>query len=176
MTLIKKVDTAVIRTVRLEDAEAVLAIHHEVVGEGDYFIAVADEFNKTAQQQREWIQKILENQRDTMLVAEVDYKLAGWIVFISQERKRQSHTGSMAIMIKKEYRNMGLGRTMITELLSWAEQNPLIEKVFLGTFSTNTRAISLYKSLGFVEEGRKVREFKFSDGEYVDDVLMYKLV
>lgn len=37
-------------------------------------------------------------------------------------------------------------------------------------------AIALYKKMGFIEEGRKVREFKISDTEYVDDVLIYKLV
>ena len=97
-------------------------------------------------------------------------------MFQSQERKRMHHTGSFAVMLQKNYRNQGIGKLLIHELLSWAEQHPVIEKVSLGTFSTNTRAIELYKKLGFVEEGRKVGEFKFSDNEYVDDVLMYKLV
>jgi len=166
----------IIRTARIEDAEAVLDIQREVVTEKDYFIAVAEEFNKTAEEHQEWIRKIFEHERETMLVAEVDNKVVGWIVFRSQERKRMHHTGSFAIMLQKNYRNQGIGKLLIHELLSWAEQHPVIEKVSLGTFSTNTRAIELYKKLGFVEEGRKIREFKFSDNEYVDDVLMYKLV
>jgi RimJ/RimL family protein N-acetyltransferase len=60
--------------------------------------------------------------------------------------------------------------------LAWAEQHPSIEKVSLGVFSTNERAITLYKKMGFIEEGRKIKEFKMSDDEYIDDVLMYKLV
>lgn len=167
---------AIIRTARIEDAEAVLDIQREVVTEKDYFIAVAEEFNKTTEEHQEWIQKIFDHERETMLVAEVDNQVVGWIVFRSQERKRMHHTGSFAIMLQKNYRNQGIGKLLIHELLSWAEQHPVIEKVSLGTFSTNTRAIELYKKLGFVEEGRKVREFKFSDNEYVDDVLMYKLV
>lgn len=46
----------------------------------------------------------------------------------------------------------------------------------LGVFSTNHRAISLYKKMGFLEEGRKIFEFKLNDGEYIDDVIMYKFV
>jgi ribosomal protein S18 acetylase RimI-like enzyme len=65
---------------------------------------------------------------------------------------------------------------LLTALLEWAERNPLIEKVSLGVFSTNYRAISLYKSMGFIEEGRKIKEFKTSENEYIDDILMYKLV
>jgi RimJ/RimL family protein N-acetyltransferase len=167
---------AVVRLVRVEDAEAVLSIQREVVGERDYFIAVSEEFNKTTEEHQEWIQKIIEHERETMFVAEVEGEAAGWIVFKSQERKRMHHTGSFAIMIKKDYRNKGIGKLLINELLQWAEKHPIIEKVSLGTFSTNTRAIELYKKLGFVEEGRKINEFKFSENEYVDDVLMYKMV
>jgi RimJ/RimL family protein N-acetyltransferase len=167
---------ALIRPVRIGDAEAVLSIQREVVGEKDYFIAVSEEFNKTTEEHQDWIQKIIEHERETMYVAESEGKVVGWIVFRSQERKRMHHTGSFAIMLQQNYRNKGIGRLLINELLGWAEQHPVIEKVSLGTFSTNIRAIELYKKLGFVEEGRKVKEFKFSDNEYVDDVLMYKIV
>jgi RimJ/RimL family protein N-acetyltransferase len=165
-----------IRTVRIEDAEAVLAIQRGVIQERDYFIAVSEEFNKTTQEHQEWIKKIIEHERETMYIAETDGKVVGWIVFLSQERKRMHHTGSIAIMLQKNYRNKGIGKLLINEILTWAAQHPVIEKVALGTFSTNTRAIALYKKLGFIEEGRKVQEFKFSEGEYADDVLMYKLV
>ncbi|WP_130296429.1 GNAT family N-acetyltransferase [Fictibacillus sp. BK138] len=165
-----------IRPVRVEDAEAVLSIQREVVGEKDYFIAVSEEFNKTTEEHQEWIQKIIEHERETMFVTEIEGKVVGWIVFKSQERKRMHHTGSFAIMLQKDCRNKGIGKLLIHELLRWAEEHPIIEKVSLGTFSTNTRAIELYKKLGFVEEGRKVNEFKFNENEYVDDVLMYKLV
>jgi RimJ/RimL family protein N-acetyltransferase len=165
-----------IRPVRVEDAGAVLSIQREVVGEKDYFIAVSEEFNKTTEEHQEWIQKIIEHERETMFVAEIEGKVVGWIVFKSQERKRMHHTGSFAIMLQKDCRNKGIGKLLINELLRWAEEHPIIEKVSLGTFSTNTRAIELYKKLGFVEEGRKVNEFKFNENEYVDDVLMYKFV
>lgn len=165
-----------IRTVRIEDTAQVLTIQKEVVDEGAYFISVSEEFNKTLEEQQEWIKKIVENERETILVAEVKGVVVGWICFLSQDRKRLSHTGSIGIMIKKEMRNMGIGKLLFTELLDWATQNPLIEKVSLAVFSTNHRAITLYKNLGFVEEGRKIKEFKFNDNEYVDDILMYKFV
>jgi len=167
---------AMIRTARIEDAKALLDIQREVINEKDYFIAVPEEFIKTVEEHQEWIKKITEHERETMFVAEMNGKVVGWIVFKSQERKRMHHTGSIAIMLQKDYRNKGIGKLLIKEILSWASQHPVIEKVSLGTFSTNSRAIELYNKLGFVEEGRKVKEFKFSDDEYVDDVLMYKLV
>ncbi len=173
---VKQNDNTTLRTVRVEDAMEVLSIQRDVIGEGEYFINIPEEFDKTNEQQREWIEKVLKNDRDTMIVAEVDGKVVGWVVFISQERKRMSHTGSFGIMIDEQYRDRGIGRLLLQEMITWAEHNPLIEKVSLGVFSTNHRAIALYKSMGFVEKGRKVKEFKFSKNEYVDDVLMYKYI
>lgn len=176
MSTLKSNANITIRTVRFEDAEAVLAIQNSVISEGEYLITVTQEFNKTPAQQREWIQKLLENDRETLIVAEANGEVVGWIVFLSQNRLRLAHTGSFGMMILKNYRGMGIGKMLLKALLDWAERNPLIEKVSLGVFSTNHRAISLYKSMGFVEEGRKIKEIKLNENEYVDDILMYKWV
>ncbi|WP_210366961.1 GNAT family protein [Bacillus sp. REN3] len=165
-----------IREAKLEDAARALEIQKEVIAEEDYFIFVSEEFDKTVDDMKQWICNILKNERDTMLVAELDSMVVGWIVFSSQRRMRVRHTGNFGIMIQKDYRNQGIGKKLIQALLDWAKRNPLIEKVGLGVFSTNNRAIAVYSSLGFKEEGRKVKEFKFKDGTYSDDILMYKLV
>lgn len=165
-----------VRTGKLEDAEAVLDIQNAVISEGEYFIAVSEEFNKTPEQQRDWIRRLLGNERETIIVAELNGEVMGWIVFQAENRKRMSHKGSFGMMIRKNYRAEGIGRELIKALLGWAEANPFIEKVSLGVFSTNQRAISLYKKMGFVEEGRKIKEFKMSEREYVDDIIMYKMV
>ncbi|MGG0413321.1 N-acetyltransferase family protein [Peribacillus simplex] len=166
----------IIRTGELEDAEAVLDVQNSVIYEGEYFITISEEFNKTPEQQRDWIRRLLENERETIIVAAINGEVIGWIGFQSENRKRMSHKGSFGIMIRKNFRGMGIGKDLVQALLDWAETNPLIEKVSLGVFSTNHRAIALYKSMGFVEEGRKIKEFKMSEREYVDDIIMYKLV
>jgi ribosomal protein S18 acetylase RimI-like enzyme len=177
LSLLKTIGSYIIRTGKIEDAEGTLDIQRSVVSEGEYLIAYPEEFTKTLNQQREYIQNILENENETIIVAEKDGEVVGWIVFEStQNRKRMSHTGSFGMLIRNNYRGLGIGKMLLQVLLEWAEKNPLIEKVSLGVFSTNHRAISLYQKMGFIEEGRKINEFKFEDNEYVDDILMYKLV
>ncbi|WP_347940530.1 GNAT family N-acetyltransferase [Peribacillus simplex] len=171
-----EVKNYIIRTGELEDAEAVLDVQNSDISEGEYFIAVSEEFNKTPEQQRDWIRRLLENERETIIVAEINGEVIGWIGFQSENRKRMSHKGSFGMMIRKNYRGKGIGKELIKALLEWAEANPFIEKVSLGVFSTNQRAISLYKKMGFVEEGRKIKEFKMSEREYADDIIMYKMV
>jgi len=167
----------IIRTVKLEDAEALLEILNSVISEEDYFIIVSGELEKiSSKQKREQIQEVLNNEKETIIVAEINNVVVGSIAFRSNKLKRLSHTGSFSMSISENYRGMGIGKLLLKALLDWAEKNPSIEKVSLGVLSTNHRAISLYKSMGFIEEGRKVKELKISDNNYVDDILMYKFV
>ena len=52
----------------------------------------------------------------------------------------------------------------------------MIEKVALSVFATNQLAIGLYKKMGFLEEGCRIREIRIADEKYVDDILMYRFV
>ena len=177
MSILIDMGNYVIRTGKIEDDEETLNIQKSIVCEGEYLIAYPNEFTKTLSQQREWLKSILDNENETIIVAEKDGEVVGFIVFEStRNRKRLSHTGSIGLLIRNNYRGIGIGKMLIQVLLEWAGKNPLIEKVSLAVFSTNHRAISLYKSMGFIEEGRKINEFKFAENEYVDDILMYKFV
>ncbi|MGM9951163.1 MAG: GNAT family N-acetyltransferase [Lysinibacillus sp.] len=164
-----------IREGQIKDAEDMLRIQKEVIEEKDFLLTDSAEFNKTADDQKHWIRCILQNEREKLLIAEVEGKMAGWLVFQSPNRLRLNHTGSFGMMVQKEYRNMHIGRKLLEALLIWAENHEEIEKVSLGVLSINERAIHLYRSLGFLEEGRKVDEVKIGN-RYVDDILMYKRV
>jgi len=71
---------------------------------------------------------------------------------------------------------LGIGQLLIKQHLEWAENSTMIEKVGLSVFEDNHRAIHLYKKFDFVEERRRKNEIKKADGQYLDDILMYKLV
>src|SRR5699024_1672896 len=169
-------ENTVIRKANLEDASRTLQIQKEVVEEGVFLTTSSDEFDKTVEQQRDWMEKILANDKETMLVAETSKGIVGWIVFFSQNRIRLSHTGSFGMMIDKDFRDKGIGKFLMEGLLVWADSNQLMEKEVLGDFSTNRRELALNKINGFREYGRKIKEFKRDNGEYVDDILMYKFV
>jgi ribosomal protein S18 acetylase RimI-like enzyme len=53
---------------------------------------------------------------------------------------------------------------------------PEVERVELSVFTHNTRAISLYRKLGFVEEARLYGVCKLADGSYYDDLMMVRWV
>ena len=61
-------------------------------------------------------------------------------------------------------------------LLEWSTGNPLIEKVCLEVFMTNTGATRLYRKLGFVQEGLRPKDIKIGPRRYVDIFAMGKFV
>ena len=79
-----------LRTGNLDDADALLDVQRIVVSENEFMISVLEEFEETTEQQRSWIQKILENERETIIVAEIKGKVIGLIVFRSKNTKSKA--------------------------------------------------------------------------------------
>ena len=123
-----------IRVASQEDAEAMLEIQKEVLAEETYLITTIDEFQRTVDEQREWIQVKITNERETIFIAQYQEKIVGWLVFQSPQRKRLAHTGTFGMMVLNKYRGLGIGKTLIEKLLEWAEHNPYIEKFVLVYF------------------------------------------
>lgn len=87
---------------------------------------------------------------------------------------RRSHVRELGIGIAREWQGRGVGRQLITRLLDWADNWAGVLRVELTVHADNERAIALYRSLGFVEEGRH-RAYAMKDGRYVDAFFMARL-
>ncbi|AYC28554.1 GNAT family N-acetyltransferase [Paenisporosarcina cavernae] len=169
--------TVIIRPVSESDANDLFNIQQSDISEGDYFIVVPKDMEGvTAENHLKQIQSVLASENDLILVAESENKVIGSIRFRAQIYERLAHTGTISMSIAKEHRSKGIGKLLLSALLDWAEKHPSIEKVSLGVFSTNSQAIALYQKMGFQEEGRKIREIKLSETEYIADIIMCKFV
>jgi len=94
----------------------------------------------------------------------------------NDSRKRLAHVGSLAMSVQPKSRKKGVGTALLQSVMDWAKENPVIEKVTLEVFATNQPAIGLYKKIGFLEEGQKIRGVKITDAKYVDLIVMYRFV
>lgn len=101
-------------------------------------------------------------------------KVVGWCDISLKENPRMQHRGTLGIGIIRDYRGLGLGSKLMQQALAHAPRAGL-EKVELQVYTTNTRAIELYKKFGFVEEGL-LRNYRKLDGTYYDCLAMYKFV
>lgn len=106
------------------------------------------------------------------LVAEEAAAIVGHAFLEPLPLAATSHVVRLTIAVHEGYQRRGIGTALMNELLSWARSTAHVEKVELQVRSSNEPAIALYRSLGFVEEGRKTRRLKIGPNHYLDDIYM----
>src|SRR5438132_1330044 len=148
--------TITIRSARPEDARHMLDHARAVFAEGEFLLSTLDDFRMTEEQEMAWLQANRDDPGNLVIVAEYEGQIIGMLNFHSEERKRVKHHGELGMSVNRAWRDRGVGRALLCTLIAWAEQHPVLEKLCLQVFATNTRAITLYRSLGFKEEGRQV--------------------
>ncbi|MNI85410.1 Spermine/spermidine acetyltransferase [compost metagenome] len=74
--------------------------------------------------------------------------------------------------VRSDYQGGGIGKALLQALIDWAEKHRQIEKITLGVFANNSKAIELYRKMGFVQESLMRKQIKLQDGKYVDVIGM----
>ncbi len=163
----------ILRSPGPEDAEAVLDHLKLASTETDFMIRYPEEITMTVKEEEEFLEKSLDDPKSLMIAAEVDGKIIadGGFHCIMDKAAKYSHRASFGIAVKKEFWNMGIGRMIVTELISYAEKAGY-EQLELEVDCGNGQAVKLYEKMGFGIYGTRERSFKFKDGTYSSFYLM----
>ncbi len=165
-----------LRTAVEQDAAPLLATITAYMADNEGMSWAPGEYHKTEDERREFIRRKLDKPAEILILAELDGEIVGNIDFQVGTRQRTAHVGEFGMGMLPKVRSRGLGTLLLNRLITWAKEVPQIEKINLRVIANNPRAMGLYRKLGFLEEGRKVREIKYADGSYVDEILMAKLL
>jgi RimJ/RimL family protein N-acetyltransferase len=104
---------------------------------------------------------------DGTLVAVTGAELIGSLVV---EPSRHGF-GEIGMAVAREWRGRGVGSALLAAAIEWAHDRGL-HKLSLGVFAHNTAAIELYRKFGFVEEGRRITQYRRANGELWDAIEM----
>ncbi|KAA3603956.1 MAG: GNAT family N-acetyltransferase [Calditrichaeota bacterium] len=165
-----------IRTAQIEDSKAIFEIQSSISQEEVFMLRDSSEISYNQANSQEKISNYLENENWLYLVAEVDGLVVGFCEISNGYFNKTKHCADFSIFILNNFRSLGIGKILLTSLLEWSMKNPILIKVTLAVFSTNKRAINLYKNLGFTIEGTCPKDMKLPNGEFIDSILMYKFV
>lgn len=159
-----------------EYAEQMIEYLKITAEETPFLLRYPDEVNYTVEGERELLRNLLENETSVMMVAIVDGKVAGNCSLNGMGNKRRIlHRSSLAIALKKEFWNLGIGTAMMQYLEELARQIGY-EQIELEVVDGNDTAKALYEKCGFVETGKHVRALKYDDGIYRDEYIMSKIL
>jgi RimJ/RimL family protein N-acetyltransferase len=104
---------------------------------------------------------------DGMLIAVADDEIVG---SLHVEASRHGF-GEIGMAVAREWRGRGVGSALLAAGIEWARRHGL-HKLSLGVFAHNEAAIALYRKFGFVEEGRRVKQYRRASGELWDAIDM----
>ena len=79
--------------------------------------------------------------------------------------------GAIAMGVAPQWRGRGVGSALLAAAIVWARERGL-HKLTLSVFPHNAAAIALYRKFGFIEEGRRVKQFRRASGELWDSIEM----
>jgi RimJ/RimL family protein N-acetyltransferase len=114
------------------------------------------------------ILKSIDEAANCVLVAAAEDVVVGNLGIQAQHHQS---AGSIGMMVAREHRGQGIGGRLLDNSLHWARESGL-HKVDLVVWPHNTAAIALYRSRGFIIEGRLRRHYRRANGELWDAVTM----
>lgn len=91
---------------------------------------------------------------------------------VIRETRRSKHVGTIALSVKKGFREEGIGSKML-DLLEEAGKQMQLRMLELTVFSNNERARHVYAKHGYREVG-SIPEKLLYRGKYIDEVVMIK--
>ncbi|GAA3658328.1 GNAT family N-acetyltransferase [Asaccharospora irregularis] len=167
----KNGEEVLLREPQKSDALDIIQFYDIVTSETNYISYAAGEYDLTVEEQEEFIEEINESDNNTVVLAIIDSKVVGLGKIISHKKKKARHVGVLAIAIRDEYCNLGIGRIIMNYLIDWCKSNGVTRKISLSVRKDNPRAIAVYEKCGFEIEGVLKNE-RYIDGEFFDIVVM----
>jgi len=170
---LKNGEKILLRHLKKSDVDGVWNNFNEVLKEKAYLpviTPVKSEFEK-----RSWYDTIKKEQ-EVCIVAEHPklknpHNILGQCEISNTEWEAGAHVGILGIIVKEEYRDLGIGLHLIDTAIRESKKINNKEKIVLSCFSSNERAINLYKKMGFQVVGIRKKQF-YMDSKYYDEVLM----
>ncbi|MBD3214099.1 MAG: GNAT family N-acetyltransferase [Candidatus Lokiarchaeota archaeon] len=171
--ILRNGDEVIFRHVKRKDANAVWKNFNQVVEEGIYlpvFLPVESQFEKHS-----WYDN-LKKLNEICIVAENlnlerPNNILGQCEISNVDWDAASHVGNLGIIVRKNYRDEGIGRILIDIAIRESKKLNGKQKIILSCFSSNERALHLYRSMGFQNVGIRKKQFLIND-QYYDEVLM----
>lgn len=164
----------VLRNAEESDASALIDYLKITTIETPYLIREPEEVTMTIEQEKSFIRRAKDAERELLLIAIIDGKHIGNCSLMNiAPYKRYAHRCAVAIALYQEFCGCGIGKVMMKTVLDVAKTVGY-EQAELEVISDNKNAIALYRNMGFEKYGAFPNNMKYSDGTYANADWMMK--
>ena len=125
-------------------------------------------------EQKEWYLRISSSRKSYRFVAREKLSSSIVGVFRIDELDHLNQSAQIGLDVHPDFQNRGFGTEIYKIFFNTLFNNWNLNRLYLETLASNTRARKLYAKLGMKEEGQ-AREAIFRDGKY-NDLILYSLL
>lgn len=162
-----------LRSPSTEDAQPMLDFMKLTYSQTPYLLHYPEDFCKTVEQERSFLEGVLDSPNTIMIVCEADGEIAGNCQLSLNQKLKTRHRASIGIALLQKYWGLGIGTALLEELISLACQHQ-VEQLELEVFEGNERAIALYRKMGFVQVCTLPDAIRLKDGRSLAMITMIK--
>ena len=143
-----------------QDGQAMLNIYIRTHAQTDYLLSYPEEAGITAEQEAGYLKRKRDSSNEIELLAELEGSVvaSAGIACVGPKEKTR-HRAEFGISVDKDFWGLGIGRALTEACIECARAAGYLQ-MELEAVAENEKALSLYRSLGFVEYGRNPRGFR----------------
>jgi Acetyltransferases, including N-acetylases of ribosomal proteins len=143
-----------VREVRLADAEKLSTLILQIDHDSKFMLWNSGERALTSEAQIKMIESFLNRTNSTILVAEENEELVGYLLANGGQAEKNKHSAYIVIGVNQTHRGKGIGTLLFQAVDVWA-LNHNLHRLELTVVTANEGAVALYKKQGFEIEGTK---------------------
>ncbi|NLL63148.1 MAG: GNAT family N-acetyltransferase [Ruminococcaceae bacterium] len=167
--------TAIARSPKDEDIQEMLDFLYVTAGETEFILRYPEECHMyTAENEKDFFDRINGSPTDAMLICFVDGKIAGNCAINCEPYMKTKHRASLAIGLLREFWNQGIGTKLFQRLIEIAEQNKDLIQLELDFIEGNERGQALYEKMGFKIVGVKPNAVRLKNGTLLNEYSMIR--
>lgn len=141
-------------------------------GETEFLLSYPDENSFDIPREEQFLTEKECEEREIELCAVLEGRIVGTAGIEAVGTKAKvRHRASFGISIEKAFWSLGIGRALTLACIECAKKAGYAQ-MELEVVSINESAVSLYRSVGFVEYGRNPKGFQTRDGQWQELILM----
>jgi len=158
-----------IRDATVDDWPAIWPFLHDIVAAGETFT-----WDRDVTEEQARIMWLLDAPGRTVVAVDDEGSVLGTAKMNPNHRGPAAHISSASFMVDPRHGGRGVGRALGEAALAWARREGYRAMQFNAVVETNTRAVALWRSLGFDVIGTLPEGFYHPAHGYVDLHIMHR--
>jgi len=144
-------DDLIIREARVEDSTALIAYLREHLAEPEIDSKpeivgplTSDEFTLTVEEERDLLAWYAGTENSAFFLAIYDGEIVGELNLKGGRLAAMHHCAFLGMSVARDWRGKGVGQRLLNHSIQWARENPILTRIELGVYTTNSAAFHIY--------------------------------